>query len=489
MASSGVDVRLIDPSDKELVAALKRAHAAANRGVGSRSVKLERDGDFWGRFARDCLREREGRRRSCKAGHDTPEVIAGWWTDPANRKHFRIIGRTRSRWGRMRGEGELRTLPPWWQVYPESILAVRGAHGGEPETYLACCRCGKIGTPESLGWMGDTCGPCFDHRADGGQVSRGFGHFSGWCAWQPRIAFSSDSRHLVGQSAADAMFTVNLETGGQITTRRVPRGICALADTEQGFVYAYSDGAVFRWDHATGKHQCLLAKSNIFGRFLLSPDGRRAVMFTQSEGYTADLTEPQPEYVRITGMKNYANLRFSPSGRRIIGLTSSTDLISINPVTLSETEIARNVFNGPLPYGTPHDLVISDDESTVVIARECYYPASFALRVIPLDSERAPYNLPLPYRHRPSILAITPDGARLASADPFGGWVAFWKLSSAKYLGSVRAVPEDPSWRGGHLLFSPSGTSFAVLYAGGQQERGSTAVVLPWPEVAWAVEG
>src|SRR5262249_43083678 len=108
-AADSADIRLIDPSVKDLATALKKAHQVANRGVTyARSEKLDRDIDFWGRFARDCMREPAGRRRSCKAGYQTPEVIAGWWTDPAGRRHFRVLGRTRSRYGRIRAEGELR---------------------------------------------------------------------------------------------------------------------------------------------------------------------------------------------------------------------------------------------------------------------------------------------------------------------------------------------------------------------------------------------
>lgn len=484
--ASIVDVRLIDPTEKELAAVLKKAHAAANRGVGVRAVKLERDADFWGRFARDCLREREGRRRSCKAGYDTPEVIAGWWTDPASRRHFRVIGRTRTRWNRMRGEGELRDLPPWWQVYPESVMAVRRPADGEHETYLACCRCGKVGSPESLGWMGDTCGPCFDHRADGGQVARGFGHFPGWSGWQPRVAFSRDGTRLVGQLLSTEMCAVNLGTGTQAKSKKVPGGIFAACDAEGGFLFAYADGAVHRWDYGDGV-QRVLNKSATYGRLLLSPDGGRAVVMSHNTGFTADLTGPKPRYEPVGGLRMYANLRFAPGGKRILGLTTNSELVSLNPTTLAETVVRENVFDGITRYGFPHDIAISSDESTAVVVRESYYPPSHNLRVIPLDPKRPCFDLPLPYWHTPNVVAVSPDGAHAVSADPQAGWVGFWKLSSAKLLGFVRAVPEDPSWRGGQVTFSPDGRSLAVMYSGFHQERGSTVVVWPWPEVAEAV--
>ena len=68
----------------------------------------------------------------------------------------------------------------------------------------------------------------------------------------------------------------------------------------------------------------------------------------------------------------------------------------------------------------------------------------------------------------------------------FLGWVGFWRLPSCRSLGFVRAVPEDPSWRGGQITFSPDGRAVAVLYSGFHQERGSTVAVWPWPDVATA---
>src|SRR5262249_32457271 len=150
------DKRLIAPTEEELVDTLRKAMKFANRENQYGVNRMTRDAAFWGRFAQDVLRSApEGRRRSCKGGRAVPEVVAGWGPEPAGRKHIRILGRTRLAYTQLRGEVEMRSLPPWWHVYPEAVLGVRGKKEGEQ--YLAVCRCGAVGSPETLGWMGDTC--------------------------------------------------------------------------------------------------------------------------------------------------------------------------------------------------------------------------------------------------------------------------------------------------------------------------------------------
>src|SRR6516225_11471486 len=107
------DKHLIAPDETELVDTLRKAMKLANCENRYATNRMTRDAAFWGRFAQDVLRSApEGRRRSCKGGRAVPEVVAGWWTDPAGRKHVRIVGRTRQRYTRLRRETELRELPP-----------------------------------------------------------------------------------------------------------------------------------------------------------------------------------------------------------------------------------------------------------------------------------------------------------------------------------------------------------------------------------------
>jgi hypothetical protein len=482
------DVRLIDPTEAQLVAALRKAHAVANRGLRDYYPRLERDGDFWGRFARDCLREREGRRRSCKAGSQTPEVIAGWWTDPAGRRHFRVIGRTRVTYGRLRGEGELRGLPPWWQVYPESILAVRRPDG--PETFLACCRCGAVGTPESLGWMGDTCGPCFDRRADGGALAGGFGHFSGWYGYQARFAFSADCSRLVGaQNHTNKLRVVSRADGAEVIGKSVGGALAAVADVPGGFLFGYLDGTVYRWAGDHSPAACVVKRPRFYGRLTLSTDGRRAVVLSSEVAFTADLTAAAPRYARVDGTRTYLWARFAPTGNRLLGVAPNGELAAIHPETLAAAVLRENIFAGLPRYGHLHDLAVAPDGSAVAVVREPASASPHGVRVVPVDPTRPPRDLALPAWHRPTAAAFSADGEYLATAGGENGWVGFWRLPAGTPVGFARAVPEEPNWRGGQVLFAPDGRSVAVLMVGFHQDRGSTVVVWPWPDVARAAGG
>jgi hypothetical protein len=485
MSVGVVDVRLIDPTEAELAAALRRAHAAANRGVRVGDTHLDRDTDFWTRFARDCRRGREGRRRSCRAGYQTPEVVAGWWTDPASRKHFRVLGRTRVRvLARMRPEGELRGLPPWWHVYPESVLAVRRPDGGS--TYLACCRCGAVGTPESLGWMGDSCGPCFDRRADGGVAAGGFGQFSGWGGGiHVRVAFSHDGAFLAGPKLPDRLRAIRLADGAETQARGIREPTVGVVAVPGAYLFGGTDGAVYRWDPGQPAAGRVLPRAPLYGRPLLDPTGRRAVVLSMNTGFVADLAAETPRYAQVPLTRHYTALRFADSGRAIYGASTDGALVAIDPATLSERVVRDGLFAGQAHYGYATDVAVSPDESTAAVLRYVYSPSGVLVRVVPVGAGAAPPQFRLPEWHRPTSLAFAPDGGHLATLETGTGWVGFWRLPQGKPVGFVRAVPEDPGWQGGQVLFSPAG-AVAVLYAGFHQERGSTVAVWPWPAVAEA---
>ena len=103
-------------------------------------------------------------------------LLVARWSDPLHRAHWSIGV-----------DDDSRTfLGPDW---PEEQLEwfVTGEH---PLLYLAaplatgylrsqdgawhlrvCCRCGVVGSPESIGWMGQECGPCFDREQEGERVA------------------------------------------------------------------------------------------------------------------------------------------------------------------------------------------------------------------------------------------------------------------------------------------------------------------------------
>lgn len=478
------DGRLIDPDETVLARALGKAMKAANRQNKYQTNHMSRDEAFWRRFARDVLRSGpEGRRRSCKGGRDVPEVVTGWWTDPAGRKHIRIVGRTRSRWTQLRGEVEMRSLPPWWHVYPEAVLGVRLKEEGE--RYLAVCRCGAVGAPESLGWMGDTCGPCFDRRAEGGTVSGGFGQFSKWAPTLMRFGLTADGRHLVGQTTTGAFRKVNRADGTTVTTsRKTVNYVAAVAMDGDDVTLVTHDGTTYRWRDGETDVNILLPSRRMWGRITSTPDGHSVALLGYQDAFTADLTEARPRWTRHAPPEGAYVIHYVPDGSRLLATTVSGELRAVNPDTMT-SEVLRSDLNEGSVSGTPPEFVVSRDGSSVLVRREVYPPRRTSLRHMPLSGGKV-VDLRVPDWHRATSFAYSPDGKFAVTAESEGGWVGFFDLASGKSLGFVRAVMEDRAWRSGQIEFTPDGSAVAVSYNTGRSEQGTTIAVWPWPDAMLA---
>ena len=90
---------------------------------------------------------------------------------PSSRKH--VVLRWERRVEQRRGQRLLqkdeldKPHAPLWHAYPEYVCRRRTVGKGAADR-LCACGCGAVGTPESLGWMGETCGPCFDRKEEVG---------------------------------------------------------------------------------------------------------------------------------------------------------------------------------------------------------------------------------------------------------------------------------------------------------------------------------
>jgi WD40 repeat protein len=387
----------------------------------------------------------------------------------------------------MRGEGELRDLPPWWHVYPESVLAVRRADGGE--THLACCRCGNVGTPESLGWMGDTCGPCFDRRAEGGTTAGGFGLVGGWAGGYGHVCFSANSQRLVGPAWPSKVRCLDRTTGTEVRIKGLQNASFPAAGTEAGFLFGYVDGRVVRWDGARPKPVSVLESPGTYGRPLIDPRGRWAALVTGNLLFIADLTAESPRYGQVPLERQYVVLRFDPRRERVLAVAHDGSLVALDPATRAQTMLRENIFAGLAPYPYPSDMSVSPDGSAVVVVRHFYNQQSNVVRVVPLRDDQPMFDLPVPRHHRPVAVAFAPDGKHLATFDPNEGWVGFWRLPAVKSLGFARARLESPGSRYaqvGQLCFSPDGATLAVLYSDINQTRGASLALWPWPAILTA---
>jgi DNA-binding beta-propeller fold protein YncE len=163
------EAKLIDPTVDEIVPALTTAVGAANKRCRARL--LTDDPAKWRKFARAAAAKREGYEmfRGGRGGVPATQVLAAWWTDAIGRKHVVLRGRRieHDEAKRLLQQDQLDQRPPLWHAYPEYVCQ-RAIGAG---TQLVCaCGCGAVGTPEALGWMGETCGPCFDRKEELGSA-------------------------------------------------------------------------------------------------------------------------------------------------------------------------------------------------------------------------------------------------------------------------------------------------------------------------------
>ncbi len=138
---------LIDPTPEELAAQLDAA-----------AVSPGRD---WGKV----VAAMEGRREGVGVVDAADPYGVCWWTDRLGRRHCALHGnRDPLRVGGV-SVGWSSTRHPLEWIAPPLASGWRGRSGRRE--FVVICRCGVVGTPESVGWMGQTCGPCHDREQEG----------------------------------------------------------------------------------------------------------------------------------------------------------------------------------------------------------------------------------------------------------------------------------------------------------------------------------
>jgi hypothetical protein len=132
--------RLIDPSTDELRAALAAVSGDAGRSLMTRARAEPQGVEYldW------------------DSGQAT---VAAWWPDALGRRHWAIHPEALVEWEDFPNEH-----PLLWIALP---LAAAWRERGGGRELVVICRCGAAGTPESVAWMGRTCGPCHDREMEG----------------------------------------------------------------------------------------------------------------------------------------------------------------------------------------------------------------------------------------------------------------------------------------------------------------------------------
>ncbi|MFQ3591822.1 MAG: hypothetical protein SNJ82_01370 [Gemmataceae bacterium] len=96
---------------------------------------------------------------------------SAWWSDVIGRKHWLLqASADRQLEGLVKlastdgsGNGLIEGVHPLEFLAPALSFGLRG----QPPQPVVVCHCGFAGTPESLAWTGQMCGPCFDREQDG----------------------------------------------------------------------------------------------------------------------------------------------------------------------------------------------------------------------------------------------------------------------------------------------------------------------------------
>jgi hypothetical protein len=164
------DRRFVQPSEEELAKTLREAVAVTNRGC--RTAPIVMDAATVESVLEAQRSQAEGTRfwlgeaktPTQKSRARLPLVGLAWWTDWNGQRHLRIfgdrIGRFDLRARQLPGE-----IPPLTLVYPDATCLV--SHPPGTRELVSLCRCGTVGSPEAVRWMGPCCGPCYDRALEG----------------------------------------------------------------------------------------------------------------------------------------------------------------------------------------------------------------------------------------------------------------------------------------------------------------------------------
>ncbi|MGL4420370.1 MAG: WD40 repeat domain-containing protein [Gemmataceae bacterium] len=200
---------LFDPSGGEIVERIEEAIAAANKRCRTRLLTFDPA------KARKLAREVQSPQgvtslRGGRGAVPASLLRIAWWTDPTGRKHV-VLRSYRAEDDRCRMILTMSfpaTLALVW-VYPGCGIFHAADLAGTSRSLLVCCPCGAVGTPESIAWMGRSCGPCDDYYQE-------FGRF-GWT--QPHLAQPWVQRAPLDQIIfrADGQLLVGIEKGYTVT--------------------------------------------------------------------------------------------------------------------------------------------------------------------------------------------------------------------------------------------------------------------------------
>jgi DNA-binding beta-propeller fold protein YncE len=449
---------LLDPSPGEIAERLADATAAANKRCRTRL--LADDPAKWRKFARQVQASPEGFElwRGGKGGVPGTQLVGGWWTDHVGRKHVVLRGRRIEHDAAkvLLHKDELARRPPLWHCYPEHLYQRLLPDGdGVPVTeWIAACGCGAVGTPEALGWMGETCGPCHDRREEAGPAALK-GNRVGWLHGVRNpfscVAFSRDGTKVAAVEEDGPLCAWDLETGGTRPGRTSPFEI----REGRAFFLGDRDDRVLVTEQITG-WTC------VFKALKGSDDGR-----WEPGGLTEDFrTFPTDEPDRVAVLfGNTLRVAAYPSGK-----------------TLHAREFPGAVWvSSPTRPDPRHVVAVGTEQVTVLESATLGETATVPLRLMLPSGAHVYHNIQAVYHEAMNVVFI----GRHSDLEIFDARTANYRPSISLYRVPIASYQNGPAFVRAMAL-SPDGR-FLYLAVAGRLVVFSAGLMQPKAAFAWHV--
>jgi hypothetical protein len=469
------DCSFVDPAEDQLARTMVEAVQTANKRC--RVGKLTPDEAAYRKFVQQDMGAAEGiqqwwgRMASSEASPFSTDratlLGVAWWTDPQGRKHVRVAGR------RYEGAAEHarhiyapydRSRPPVWVVHPEQLLL--RTLPGRPAELRALCRCGASGSPDTLGWMGDTCGPCHDHQEEFGTPLARQGLVLELGAHEAAVrgvGWSESGKTVITAGDDGTVRFWDPETGALKEERKnlVQGGFTtAFACNGRHVVLASYHLPCQCWHAEDGAEAVDLPMPEQGFDFLaLSPDGKILAAGNYYQVDFWDISRRKPAERRWSQESEPSCMAFGPDSRRLavgsrLGFWMLLDAVSMGCLA-SAADASRSASGQPV-----HAVVFAPDDQMVVVGMARDRSAS-ALVENPTSTQGVLACFDwmvnqVATLHEgdgvPLSLAFSSDGKTLAAGFSDRA-VRFWAMPEGRPLGSLE-------WHLGTvqtLAFSPDG--------------------------------
>jgi hypothetical protein len=453
---------LIDPGPADRDQALAEAVVAANARFLTKLIARPPAG------LDDFLRDLDSKPEGIRGWHGgtrpnywegRSQVTALWWTDHLGRKHVRVLGGSGGEicleLGFTRDGKSYKPRSPLEHLYPEHCA---WASCGGRTQLLVLCDCGAIGTPQALGWMGRSCGPCHDRLAEGAAPPTPLAFSPGGLA-VVGLSFAPDGSTLALASPQSGISLRDLRTGAAETLVEED-GENVFYTPNGGILGILDDAAVILWDRR--RREVGRWPIPIVGDVVVAPDGLSVALSPFRKGVVElrSATDGAIRWKQEVGEEGVSGLAFSPSGELLAGgcYAGPLRLWSVSSGRLVR-ELADDIHPTSLAF-SPDGKVLAG-VSTLKKAGVLLWEA---------DTGKPLPACALPGGSSASTIAFAPTGRVLVAGD--GGMLHIWDLEA----GGERL---DLQWGGGNVLslaFAPDGSWLAA-------GTNSDGLVRLWP---WA---